>query len=259
MNRSRASTRRPGRGDLAARGRRRRPDRRPARSTTAPPSPPSPQRPRSWGAGAHPGGGGPGAMTAALEVVGLRVEREAGVLLDVAGLHHRGGNGGSGERGDRLRQEPSRCRARRPGRGDRGGRPIRGRLLRGGPAARRRVGLAATIADGARISGCTVGEALRLAGSRHPGCVGSVRAAGPPVAHVRAVALRWRTAVVAGRLRAHGAEIRARSSSMRPPPVSPTMRPTWLVGWRAMPPPAVQPCSGWTRPMAALLNRRVGG
>jgi branched-chain amino acid transport system ATP-binding protein len=43
---------------------------------------------------------------------------------------------------------------------------VDGRPLAGGAAARRRHGLAVTIADGARIAGCTVGEALRLAGQR---------------------------------------------------------------------------------------------
>jgi branched-chain amino acid transport system ATP-binding protein len=46
---------------------------------------------------------------------------------------------------------------------------VDGHALNGGPAARRRHGLAVTVADGGRIAGCTVHEALRLAGSGRAG------------------------------------------------------------------------------------------
>jgi branched-chain amino acid transport system ATP-binding protein len=104
-------------------------------------------------------------VTAALEVVGLTVERDAGTLLDVAGLSLDAGAvtvvTGATDSGKSLlaavlcgRAEASAGMVR-----------VNGRELAGSPAARRRSGLAATVADGARISGCTVSEAVRLAGS----------------------------------------------------------------------------------------------
>ena len=99
------------------------------------------------------------------EVVGLRVDRDAGVLLDVAELEVDGGTlavvTGATDSGKSL------LAAVLSGRTDAtaGFARVNGRQLAGSPAARRRLGLAATIADGARISGCTVSEALRLAGA----------------------------------------------------------------------------------------------
>jgi branched-chain amino acid transport system ATP-binding protein len=105
-------------------------------------------------------------VNAALEVVGVRVDRDTAVLLDVAELIVEGGTvavvTGATDSGKTL------LAAVLSGRTDAtvGLARVNGRPLAGGPAARRRSGLAATVADGARISGCTVSEALRLAGAR---------------------------------------------------------------------------------------------
>jgi branched-chain amino acid transport system ATP-binding protein len=101
-----------------------------------------------------------------LEITGIRVESDAGVLLDVPHLTINDAvieviTGGA-DSGKTLLAAVLCGRAS----ASQGTMRLHGRELGGGPAARRRAGLAATIADGSRISGCTVGEALRLAGSR---------------------------------------------------------------------------------------------
>lgn len=103
-------------------------------------------------------------MTAALEIEGLRVDGDAAVLLaidtlavDAGGLVVVTGGTNSGK---------TLLASVLGGRAEAGG-VVRvcGRELRGGPAARRRQGLAVTIDDGGRLAGCTVREALRLAGA----------------------------------------------------------------------------------------------
>ena len=104
-------------------------------------------------------------MSPALAVAGLRVERDAGLLLDVAELLVESGAlvviTGPADSGKTL------FAAVLSGRADatEGNVSVGGRRLTGTPSARRRAGLAATVADGNRIGGCTVIEALRLAGS----------------------------------------------------------------------------------------------
>ena len=105
-------------------------------------------------------------MTVALDITELRVESDAGVLLDAPHLALDEGViavvTGRTDSGKTLLAAVI-CGRAQP---DQGTVRLHGRELVGGPAARRRAGLAATVADGSRISGCTVGEALRLAGSR---------------------------------------------------------------------------------------------
>jgi branched-chain amino acid transport system ATP-binding protein len=104
-------------------------------------------------------------VTAPLEIVGLRVEGDAGTLLEVDELAVAAGAvtvvTGATDSGKTL------LAAVLSGRADATAGKARaaGKPLAGGPAARRRLGLAATVADGGRIAGCTVAEALRLAGS----------------------------------------------------------------------------------------------
>ena len=101
---------------------------------------------------------------ALLEVTGLLVEREAGVLLEVPSLALEAGAitvvTGPTDSGKSLLAATLAGRAVATD----GTVSLDGRPLRGGPAARRRAGLAATVADGTRLGGCTVAEALRLAG-----------------------------------------------------------------------------------------------
>ncbi len=104
-------------------------------------------------------------MTAALEIAGLRVEGDAGTLLEVDELAVAAGVvtvvTGPTDSGKTLLAAVLSGRAQ----ATIGGARAAGRPLAGGPAARRRLGLAATVADGGRIAGCTVAEALRLAGA----------------------------------------------------------------------------------------------
>ena len=105
-------------------------------------------------------------MTAALEVVGLRVGQDATVRLEVERLEVDGGIVaviiGATDSGKTLLAAALAGRAEITA----GVVAVDGRRLAGGAATRRRLGLATTIADGARIAGCTVSEALRLAGAR---------------------------------------------------------------------------------------------
>ena len=104
-------------------------------------------------------------MTAGLEVAGLRVDGDAGVLLDISELAVEAGTlaviTGPTDSGKTLlaavlsglaRPSAGECR-------------VGGRKLEGAPSARRRLGLAATVGNGGRVAGCTVAEALRLAGA----------------------------------------------------------------------------------------------
>ena len=107
-------------------------------------------------------------MTLLLEAVGLRVEGESGTQLHVERLAVEGGDvavvQGATDSGKTL------FAAVLCGRVEAGGEVrVDGRPLRGGPAARRRQGLAVTVADGGRLAGCSVEEALRLAGTERAG------------------------------------------------------------------------------------------
>ena len=101
---------------------------------------------------------------ALLEVTGLLVEREAGVLLDVPSLVLAEGElamvTGPTDSGKSLLAATLAGRAAATD----GTVALDGVPLRGGPVPRRRRGLAATVADGVRLSGCSVTEALHLAG-----------------------------------------------------------------------------------------------
>ena len=104
-------------------------------------------------------------MSGALEITGLRVERDAGLLLDIASLSLEEGTvtvvTGPADAGKTLLAAVL-CGRAAPSAGTVS---LHGRLLTGTPSTRRRAGLAGTVADGRRIAGCTVDEALRLAGS----------------------------------------------------------------------------------------------
>ena len=103
-------------------------------------------------------------MSGALEVSDLRVENEAGVLLDVPELILHSGElaviTGPTDSGKTLLASVL-CGVASPSAGVI---RVRQRRLTGSPSQRRRLGLAGTVADGHRIAGCTVAEALRLAG-----------------------------------------------------------------------------------------------
>jgi branched-chain amino acid transport system ATP-binding protein len=102
-------------------------------------------------------------VTLILEVVALSVEGESGTRLHVDRLSVEGGEvavvRGPTDSGKTLLAAALCGRVDATGHVSVGGRP-----LGGGPAARRRHGLAVTVADGERLAGCTVDEALRLAG-----------------------------------------------------------------------------------------------
>jgi branched-chain amino acid transport system ATP-binding protein len=104
-------------------------------------------------------------MTAALEIAGLRVEREAGPLLDIGELTLEAGTlaviVGEADSGKTLLAGVLSGHTAASA----GSVRVAGRKLVGSPSARRRLGLAATVADGNRIAGCTVAEALALAGA----------------------------------------------------------------------------------------------
>ncbi len=104
-------------------------------------------------------------MSAALQVTGLEVERDAGLLLRIDDLVVDDGAvvvvTGPADSGKTLFAAVLSGRAEASA----GTMTVGGRRLTGTPAARRRLGLAATVADGNRIGGCTVVEALRLAGA----------------------------------------------------------------------------------------------
>lgn len=105
-------------------------------------------------------------MSALLEITGLRVERDSGVLLDIDQLSVEAGElaviEGPTDSGKSLLAAVLSGRV-----GDVDGAiTLDGRRLAGSPSARRRAGLAATVADGDRIAGCSVGEALRIAGGQ---------------------------------------------------------------------------------------------
>ncbi|MHB8719326.1 MAG: ATP-binding cassette domain-containing protein [Candidatus Dormibacteria bacterium] len=103
---------------------------------------------------------------ALLEVADLLVEREAGVLLEVPALLVEAGQlavvTGPTDSGKSLLAAVLAGLAAPTS----GTVTLDGSPLLGGPLARRRRGLAATVADGTRLGGCSVAEALRLAGPR---------------------------------------------------------------------------------------------
>ena len=105
-------------------------------------------------------------MSSALGVHGLQFEQDAGLLLDVEELVIRSGEivvvTGRTDSGKTL----FACLLAGLARASAGEVTVGGRRLSGGPARRRRLGLAATVADGRRIMGCTVAEALALAGGQ---------------------------------------------------------------------------------------------
>lgn len=108
-------------------------------------------------------------MTAALEVTGLRMESDAGVLLDDVSFSVASGEvtviTGPADAGKTL-LAAILCGRAAPTAGTV---LIAGRELTGPPSARRRQGLSGTVADGTRIAGCTVAEALALAGGERAG------------------------------------------------------------------------------------------
>jgi branched-chain amino acid transport system ATP-binding protein len=104
-------------------------------------------------------------MTAALEITGLRVVRDAGVLLDVEALELQAGTltvvTGPTDAGKTLLAAVI-CGVIDASEGSV---LVSGRRLAGPGSARRRLGIAGIVGNGGHIAGCTVIEALRLAGS----------------------------------------------------------------------------------------------
>ena len=104
-------------------------------------------------------------MSSILEISGLRVVRDAGVLLDIPSLALEQGSlsviAGPTDSGKTLLASVL-CGVAEASTGSAS---VDGRRLTGSPSMRRRAGLAGTVGNGGRISGCTVGEALHLAGA----------------------------------------------------------------------------------------------
>lgn len=110
-------------------------------------------------------------MNPALEISGLRVVRDVGVLLDIPSLSLEQASvtvvTGPTDSGKTLLASVL-CGVTEA---SAGAVTVHGRRLDGAPSARRRSGLAGTVGDGGRIAGCTVAEALRLAGRARAGAV----------------------------------------------------------------------------------------
>jgi branched-chain amino acid transport system ATP-binding protein len=105
-------------------------------------------------------------MSAALEVAGLRLVRDSGVLVDIPSLVLDAGTvtvvTGPTDSGKTMLASVLLGATGATA----GTVSVEGRPLAGTPSARRRAGVAGIVGDGARISGCTVAEALALAGAR---------------------------------------------------------------------------------------------